>query len=88
MSEQIFTIVDPLGENEYDVQLPTDTTMQKLIPQLITALKLQPGSYAIQHVGTGRLLGPDETLAEIGAKNNDTLRITATPMAALDLNYD
>ncbi len=77
-----FNVVDPLGENEYLVELPMETVSKKLLPELITALGLEKGSYAIEHVSTKRILGPEETLSSIGAKPQDYLRILATPVAA------
>jgi len=77
------TIVDPLGDNSWEVELPDDAPMNQLVPQLLPKLGIsQQGSFQLQHKRTERILGPNETLNGAGVQANDALRIVQAASAA------
>jgi len=82
MHTERFTVLDPLRANAYEVELPLDTPMSQVIPELIAAMSLQPGSYALQIKRIKRILGPDDTLKGSTAIAGDKLEIVAAPVAA------
>ncbi len=83
MAQIRVTIVDPLGDKSFDVELPDDAPMNSLVPQLLPKLGLnQQGSFTLQHKATQKLLGPNETLHSAGVQQGDTLRIMQAPTAA------
>jgi len=84
MSTLRVTIVDPMGEKSWDVELPDDAPMNQLVPQLLPKLNIdQQGSFTLQHKKTERILGPQETLRSAGVQAGDALRLVQAPTAAL-----
>jgi uncharacterized ubiquitin-like protein YukD len=83
MSALRVSIVDPLGDKTFDVELPDDAPMNQLVPQLLPKLNIsQQGSFTLQHKRTERILGPTETLRSAGVQAGDVLRIVQAPTAA------
>lgn len=77
------TIVDPLGDNSWEVELPDDAQMNQLVPQLLPKLGIsQQGSFQLQHKRTERILGPNETLRSANVQAGDALRIVQAAAAA------
>ena len=70
------TVTDQTGSNPVTAELPGDAEMSRLIPALITKLKLPADvKYKIQHKQSGKELADKDTLIDAGVKEGDTLRI-------------
>lgn len=77
------TIIDPLGDNSFQVELPNDAPMNQLVPQLLPKLGIsQQGTFVLQHKRTERILGPNDTLQSAGVQEDDVLRVVQNPSAA------
>lgn len=77
------TIIDPLGDKSWDVDLPDDAAINQLVPQLLPKLGIsQQGSFTLRHKRLEKLLGPAETLRTAGVVAGDTLQIAQAPTAA------
>ena len=80
------TIVDPMGDKTFDVELPADAPMRQLVPQLLPKLGIsQQGTFTLQDKETMKIFGPDETLSSAGVQAGRTLRIVQSPQAATAL---
>jgi hypothetical protein len=67
MAQLSVTIVDPLGDKSFTVELPDDAPMNQLVPQLLPKLGInQQGSFTLQHKPTSKILAPTETLRSAG----------------------
>lgn len=81
MADVQVEILDQSGANRTQAQLPDDVPMQRLIPALVTKMKLpathggQPVVYELDHKRSGKRLGPNDTLRGAGVQPGDTLRI-------------
>ncbi len=78
------TIIDMTGNKEKEASLPNDAPVRRIIPKLIEKMGLpstgpdgQPMSYKFNHKSSGRQLSDEQTLAEIGVQDGDTLRLQA-----------
>jgi hypothetical protein len=77
-------ITDATGSRQQEATVPDDARSIRLIAKLIELLGLpltgpdgQPLSYKFHHRASGRQLRDDETLAEAGVRDGDTLRLVA-----------
>jgi hypothetical protein len=77
-------ITDATGSKQQEATVPDDARSIRLIAKLIELLGLpvtgpdgQPLSYKFHHRSSGRQLRDDETLAEAGVDDGDTLRLVA-----------
>jgi hypothetical protein len=77
-------ITDATGSRQQEAAVPEDARSIRLIAKLIELLGLpvtgpdgQPLSYKFHHRASGRQLRDDETLAEAGVADGDTLRLVA-----------
>jgi uncharacterized ubiquitin-like protein YukD len=77
-------ITDATGSRQQEASVPDDARSIRLIAKLIELLGLpvtgpdgQPLSYKFHHRASGRQLRDDETLAEAGVADGDTLRLVA-----------
>jgi uncharacterized ubiquitin-like protein YukD len=77
-------ITDATGSRQQEATVPDDARSIRLIAKLIELLGLpvtgpdgQPLSYTFHHRASGRQLRDDETLAEAGVADGDTLRLVA-----------
>jgi uncharacterized ubiquitin-like protein YukD len=76
------TIFDATGNKEQNATLPDDKPVRSIISKLVEMMKLpttdpsgQPQSYKFQHKASGKQLTDEQTLAEAGVKDGDTLRL-------------
>lgn len=77
------TIIDPLGDNSFQVELPNDAPMNQLVPQLLPKIGITgQGTFQVQHKRTERILGPNDTLHSAGVQEGDVLRIVQAASAA------
>ena len=75
---------DQVGGKIRQAEIPVDAPVNRLIPALVKRMELPEGrQYSIQHKESGKLLRPDstETLANVGVKEGDTLRLIAELIA-------
>jgi hypothetical protein len=83
MSQTLVTIVDPLGDNRFEVELPDDAPMEQLVPQLLPKLGItQAGDFKLLLKRTNVILGPRDTLRTAGVMEGDALRVVSNPTAA------
>jgi hypothetical protein len=82
--ERDVVITDATGSRQQEATVPDDARSIRLIAKLIELLGLpstgpdgQPLSYKFHHRSSGRQLRDDETLAEAGVHDGDTLRLVA-----------
>lgn len=76
------TIVDATSNRQRQATLPDDAPVRRIIAKLVELMKLpttgpdgQPLSYKFHHKQSGRQLKDEETLAQAGVKDGDTLRL-------------
>jgi uncharacterized ubiquitin-like protein YukD len=70
------TITDQAAGKMVTAELPADTEIQRLVPALVSKMSLPTNSeYRIQHKQSGKQLQPGDTLASMGIKEGDTLRL-------------
>lgn len=75
-------IVDPLGDNSWEVELPYNMPMNQLVPQLLPKFGIShQGNLWLQHMRTELILGSNETLRSTGVKAHDALRIVQSAAA-------
>jgi len=84
MAEIKVFIVHPTDGSRREAVLPDDVPMRRLLPALITKMKLpatdpggRPTSYRIDHKASGRTLADTDTLASGGVAADDELRLRA-----------
>jgi hypothetical protein len=84
MSTLNVTISDATGSKEQAATVPGDAPAIRVIAKLIELMQLpltgpdgQPLSYKFHHRGSGRQLRDDDTLAQAGVVDGDTLRLVA-----------
>ncbi len=84
MAKLDVVITDATASKEQEAAVPDDAPAIRLIAKLIELLELpltgpdgQPLSYKFHHRASGRQLRDDETLAEAGVAEGDTLRLVA-----------
>jgi hypothetical protein len=84
MSVLNLTITDVTGSKEQSAAVPGDAPVIRVIAKLIELMQLpltgpdgQPLSYRFHHRGSGRQLRDDDTLAQAGVTEGDTLRLVA-----------
>jgi hypothetical protein len=82
--ERDVVITDATGSRQQEATVPDDARSIRLIAKLIELLGLpltgpdgQPLSYKFHHRASGRQLRDDESLAEAGVRDGDTLRLVA-----------
>jgi len=73
---------DATGNKRYDVELPDDAPVNRLILVLIERLSLpengpdgQPLSYKFLHKASGKQIQDEQCLKDVGVKEGDVLRI-------------
>ena len=78
------TITDVTGSKEQAAAVPSDAPVIRVIAKLIELMQLpltgpdgQPLSYRFHHRGSGRQLRDEDTLAQAGVTDGDTLRLVA-----------
>lgn len=70
------TVTDQAGGKTVTAELPTNATMSRLLPALVTKMQLPSEvQYGIQHKQSGKQLQAHETLGGTGVKEGDTLRL-------------
>jgi uncharacterized ubiquitin-like protein YukD len=76
------TVVDTTGNKEQQVGLPDDAPVRRIIAKLVQLMSLptvgpdgQPMSYKFHHKASGKQLSDEQTLAEAGVVDGDTLRL-------------
>ena len=84
MSALNLTITDVTGSKEQAAAVPGDAPVIRVIAKLIELMQLpltgpdgQPLSYRFHHRGSGRQLRDEDTLAQAGVTDGDTLRLVA-----------
>jgi WXG100 protein secretion system (Wss), protein YukD len=84
MASRDVIVTDATGSRQQEATVPEDARSIRLIAKLIELLGLplagpdgQPLSYKFHHRSSGRQLRDDETLAEAGVHDGDTLRLVA-----------
>jgi hypothetical protein len=84
MASRDVIVTDATGSRQQEATVPEDARSIRLIAKLIELLGLpltgpdgQPLSYKFHHRSSGRQLRDDETLAEAGVRDGDTLRLVA-----------
>ncbi|HLX09253.1 MAG TPA: EsaB/YukD family protein [Thermoanaerobaculia bacterium] len=75
------TIQDTMGTATHSAELPHDITMRRLIPALVTRLRLpilgadsQPISYRLYF--DGREIGQEQTLEQAGVRDSSVLSLS------------
>ncbi|MBN1953461.1 MAG: hypothetical protein JW900_00300 [Anaerolineae bacterium] len=71
----VVTISAPELPEPVDLELPGDVCVERLLPGLIAALQLPPGSYRLVH--RSRLLAPEQTLGDAQVLMGDSLALLA-----------
>ena len=72
-------IYDQTGSKKTPVELPGDVPMRRLIPALVSKMNLpshqggNPITYRLDHRDSGRRLSDDDTLVDVGVKEDDIL---------------
>ncbi|GEM_PF-3359532 len=82
MKKQVVYIVDLLGDNRFEVLLPSDARLAALLPPLLPSLGVTaPVEARLLLRRSGQLLAGDTTLRAAGVVDHDTLRLLTTPLA-------
>jgi len=78
------TVVDPVGGNAYDIELPDDIKVQDFLPRLMREMDIHdsPTNWALNHIASSKILGPYETLNSAGVGFGEKLRFVPTKQAA------
>ena len=73
---------DATGNKRRTVEMPTDAPVNRLLAVLLEKMKFpqfapdgQPLSYKFHHRASGKQLLDDQTLAQVGVKSGDVLRL-------------
>lgn len=73
---------DATGNKRQQVQLPDDAPVSRLLVVLLEKMKFpqyapdgQPLSYKFHHRATGKQLLDEQSLAQVGVKDGDVLRL-------------
>lgn len=73
---------DATGNKRQEVDMPDDVPMNRILAVLLEKMKFplyspdgQPMSYKFHHRASGKQLLDDQTLAEVGVKAGDVLRL-------------
>jgi uncharacterized ubiquitin-like protein YukD len=73
---------DATGNKRQDVEMPDDAPVNRIIAVLLTKMSFpqyapdgQPLSYKLHHRGSGKQLLDTQTLAAVGVKSGDILRL-------------
>jgi uncharacterized ubiquitin-like protein YukD len=82
MGTVLVQIWDVTGTKRQDVQMPDDAPVKRLLVVLLEKMRFpqyapdgQPLSYKLHHRASGKQLLDDQTLAEVGVKEGDVLRL-------------
>lgn len=88
MGQLNITLLRADTNQEYDVELPDDIEISRLLPALIGELGLPTMgdggnvvSYGVSNKRTAREYGENDTLGSLGTKDGDTLLLTSTFVA-------
>ncbi|HEY2588537.1 MAG TPA: EsaB/YukD family protein [Tepidisphaeraceae bacterium] len=75
-------IWDATGNKRQEVQMPDDAPVSRLLVVLLEKMKFpqyapdgQPLSYKFHHRATGKQLLDEQSLAQVGVKDGDVLRL-------------
>jgi uncharacterized ubiquitin-like protein YukD len=73
---------DATGNKRQQVEMPDDAPVNRLLAVLLEKMKFpqfapdgQPLSYKFHHRASGKQLLDDQTLAQVGVKSGDVLRL-------------
>ena len=73
---------DATGNKRQDVEMPNDAPVKRILAVLLEKMKFpqyapdgQPLSYKFHHRASGKQLLDDQTLADVGVKDGDVLRL-------------
>lgn len=73
---------DATGNKRQDVEMPDDAPINRLLAVLLEKMKFpqyapdgQPLSYKFHHRASGKQLLDEQTLADVGVKSGDVLRL-------------
>lgn len=73
---------DATGNKRQEVQMPDDAPVSRLLVVLLEKMKFpqyapdgQPLSYKFHHRATGKQLLDEQSLAQVGVKDGDVLRL-------------
>jgi uncharacterized ubiquitin-like protein YukD len=73
---------DATGNKRQDVEMPDDAPVKRILAVLLEKMKFpqyapdgQPLSYKFHHRASGKQLLDDQTLADVGVKDGDVLRL-------------
>lgn len=73
---------DATGNKRQDVEMPSDAPVNRILAVLLEKMHFpqfapdgQPLSYKFHHRASGKQLLETQTLAEVGVKNGDVLRL-------------
>lgn len=76
------SIIDVTGNKQQKALLPDDVPVSKIIAKLISMMNLPengpdglPLNYKFHHKSSGKQLQENQTLAEVGVKDGDILRL-------------
>jgi uncharacterized ubiquitin-like protein YukD len=82
MGMVVVQVWDVTGTKRQDVQMPDDAPIKRLLVVLLEKMSFpqyapdgQPLSYKLHHRASGKQLLDDQTLAEVGVKEGDVLRL-------------
>src|SRR5678809_1532951 len=86
---------DATGNKRQDVELPDDAPMNRVLAVLLQKMNFpqyapdgQPLSYKIHHRASGKQLLDNQSLAEVGVKPGDILRLQPEITAGYKINAD
>jgi WXG100 protein secretion system (Wss), protein YukD len=78
------TVIDATGNKTEEVSVPDNVAAGRIIGRLVELLQLpttgpdgMPLSYKFHHKQSGKQIDDNETLADAGVNENDTLRLVA-----------
>jgi uncharacterized ubiquitin-like protein YukD len=82
MGTVLVQVWDVTGTKRQDVQMPDDAPVNRLLVVLLEKMSFpqyapdgQPLSYKLHHRASGKQLLDGQTLAEVGVKEGDVLRL-------------
>lgn len=78
------TVIDATGNKTEEVSVPDNVASGRIIGRLVDLLQLpttgpdgMPLSYKFHHKQSGKQVNDNDTLADAGVSENDTLRLVA-----------
>jgi uncharacterized ubiquitin-like protein YukD len=84
-------VLDATGNKRQQVQMPDDAPVNRLLVVLLEKMKFpthapdgQPLSYKFHHRASGKQLLDEQSLADVGVKDGDVLRLQPEITAGAD----